>query len=773
MPDTSNQMPVSSTHRHPASGIWHLLIYISIFTIGCTSQPHGRVIDLIKRLPYAERSENLQVIPFGRPEGKPYLLSGWAEPERDGNEVFQRATSNKTAFVFKTSSVEPLFLHMKLSSTPANSAEVLLNKKPVGSIHINGEPDVYSMRLPSDIVHANTNVVELDWSDTAARPAAYFAAVTSAKYLTGNPVSLVRIPSGVELLDIDGKTRKAITFPEGGTIRYYEKLNKDSNLEFGIYYKPPALSEDDDFADFNVTLRQDGKPDQRIFQKHATTKVVQNEKILLSKFLKSDDPQVYEIEFKIQRNSILDSGNAAWIEPILYQASSSQNQPSAKSIEELRQENTGANVIIIVLDAAGAKHFPMYGYNRDTTPNIKNLSKDSIQFERAYTQAVYTLASTGTLMSGLDPYRHQVIYRKSALPDKIYTLAERFRDGGYATGTFVSNGNASSIFGMTQGFQEVREVFREKNYSGWGSDITNAFTSWLQTLKSGRPFFAYMHYREPHAPFNPPESFKNHFTNPNYIGYRDASYEMRRKINMGEVNATPADREYIEATYDENLRYGDYEVGRVIKKLKDSKLYDNTILIVTADHGEAFWEHNFQGHNSQLYEESVHIPFILKLSSKTGLHKKTVNNTVRTVDVYPTLVDLMQLSRRNWNVDGHSFIPYIVSDKLEDAPVLTQTIAEQAYSWMEGNFKYIYHRHTNTEELYNLKTDPGERTNLINTDPIQAGYLRSRLFGWHEEKKTAGSRIKTDRAVMDESTRENLKALGYIDPGQGSQDPPD
>jgi arylsulfatase A-like enzyme len=203
------------------------------------------------------------------------------------------------------------------------------------------------------------------------------------------------------------------------------------------------------------------------------------------------------------------------------------------------------------------------------------------------------------------------------------------------------------------------------------------------------------------------------------------------------------------------------------------KLYDNTILIVTADHGEAFWEHNFQGHNSQLYEESIHIPFILKLSSKTDLHKKTVSNPVRTLDVYPTLVDLLQLSRRNWNVDGHSFIPYLVSDKLEDVPVFTQTIAEQAYSWMEGNFKYIYHRHTNTEELYDLKADPGERTNLIKTDPIQAGYLRSRLFGWHAENKTAGSRIKTDRAVMDESTRENLKALGYIDPGPGSQNPPD
>jgi arylsulfatase A-like enzyme len=742
-----------------------LLLYLLVFTIGCRSEPHGKVIDLIKRLPYAEKSDDLQVIPFGRPEGKQFLLSGWAEPERDGNELFQRAASNKTAFFFNTSSVEPLFLHMKLSSSPANSAQVLLNKKPLGSIQINGEPNVYSVRLPSDLVHANTNVVELDWSELPASsgPAAYFAVITPAKYLTGNPVSPVRISSRSQLLDIGGKQRPAITFPQGGTIRYFEKINKGSNLELGIYYKPPALSEEDDFADFSVTLRRDGKPEQRIYQEHVTANIARNEKILLSKYLTSDEPEVYEIEFKLQRNSILDTGNAAWIEPLLYQGFSPQKQPSGEEIEELRQANNRANVIIIILDAAGAKHFPMYGYQRNTTPNIQNLMKDSIQFDRAYTQAVYTLASTATLMSGLDPFRHQIIYRRSKLPNATYTLAERFLDSGYATGTFVSNGNASSTFGMTQGFQEVREVFREPTYSGWGMDITNRFTNWLQTLKSGHPFFAYIHYREPHAPFNPPESFKNQFTDPNYTGYKDASYEMRRKINMGEVSATQADRDFIEATYDENLRYGDHEVGRVIKKLKDMKLYDNTILIVTSDHGEAFWEHNFQGHNSQLYEESVHIPLIVKLSSKTELPKKKVNNPVRTVDLYPTLVDLLELSRRNWNVDGQSFIPYLVSDKLDDAPVLTQTIAEQAYSWMEGNYKYIYHRHTRSEELYNLKNDPGERKNLIKSDPIQAGYLRSRLFGWHAENKKSGSRIKTDRAVMDESTRENLKALGYID----------
>jgi arylsulfatase A-like enzyme len=286
---------------------------------------------------------------------------------------------------------------------------------------------------------------------------------------------------------------------------------------------------------------------------------------------------------------------------------------------------------------------------------------------------------------------------------------------------------------------------------------------WLDRSKKDRPFFAYLHYREPHAPFNPPEKFKNRFTDPSYTGYRDASYEMRRKINMGEVSATQADRDYIIATYDENLLYGDYEVGRVMEKLKQLNIYQNTVIVVTADHGEAFWEHDFQGHNSQLYEESIHIPLVIKFADQTPLKGKRVAQPARTIDIYPTLVDLLQFSRRNWNVDGSSLIPYLTSSSFPKRPVMTQTIASQAYGYIENDFKYTVHIGSRKEELYNLNADPLEKENRIDKDTVQAGYLRSRVFGWLADSKRIGTWQKAEHAVMDETTRENLKALGYID----------
>ncbi|HSE42071.1 MAG TPA: sulfatase, partial [Acidobacteriota bacterium] len=364
-----------------------------------------------------------------------------------------------------------------------------------------------------------------------------------------------------------------------------------------------------------------------------------------------------------------------------------------------------------------------------------------IQFQRGYCQAVYTLASTASLMTGLDPYRHRVTEKKNKLPENAITLAERFSEAGYQTGTFTANGNAGPAFGMTQGFQDVNEVDRQPNYTGWAADVTNTFTQWLNEMDKDKPFFAYLHYREPHGPFNPPPNFKNYFTDPNYTRFEEASDEMRRKIRTGEITETQADRDFITASYDENLRYGDYEVGRLIKTLKDLKLYDRTILILIADHGEAFWEHDFQGHNSQLYEESIRIPYIVKLTSASGIKSKHVNTPVRTIDTYPSLVDLLQLPRKNWDVDGQSFLTYLTSSQTQDVPVFSQTLNEEAYSISEGNFKYIYHRFQDTDELYDLKNDSEERKNLIDEKPILRAYMRTRLFGWQKSVRQAEAKV--------------------------------
>jgi choline-sulfatase len=729
-------------------GLRIVILFLLIFT-ACRSEKEqtAKYIDLSKRLSYSEKSESSKIIVFGTPEAKQFLGSGWSRPGRDGSEPIQSAAAEKGSFIFKASSSDPIFLHMKLRSTFANSAEVLVNSKRIGKIQVDVRPKLYSMKLPADAINDDTNVVELNWNevrkldqrqnapDVAA--IAYYAVIGPAKYIVNVPASN-HPPLVTSKAKVGDKTLEAINQPLGGIVNFYEQLNKDSRLEFEMHYEPTAAKKDA-FANFSITLRKDGQPDQRIFEKNAKQKTSSRETILFSKYLTNAEPAPYQIEFKIDRNSILDPGTTAWVEPRLYQNFSKEAEIPKSKVDDIRDNNDGANVIIVLLDAAGAKHFTTYGYQRKTTPNMEKLFQEGVQFDKAYCQAVYTLASTTSMMTGLDPFRHQLYERQNKLPDSIETLAERLGKNGYTTATFVANGNVSPNFGNTQGFQVVREVHNEPGYTGWAADITNRFTEWLQNQKPDKNFFVYLHYREPHGPFNPPENFKHQFTDPNYDRFKEASDDMRRKLSSGEVTPIQADYDFITAAYDENLRYGDYEVGRLMQKLKDLKLYDRTIVIVTADHGEAFWEHGFQGHNSQLYEESVHIPMIIKFTSKTDLHAKHVRTPVRTIDLYPSLVDLLELPNKDMDVDGTSFLPYLITEQSEQVPIFCQTLAQQAYSYTEGSFKYIFQRLTGQEELYDLKNDPQEKKNLIMTRPVEAAYLRTRLVGWRTDSTPLGA----------------------------------
>jgi arylsulfatase A-like enzyme len=223
-----------------------------------------------------------------------------------------------------------------------------------------------------------------------------------------------------------------------------------------------------------------------------------------------------------------------------------------------------------------------------------------------------------------------------------------------------------------------------------------------------------------------------------------------------------ADRRQIADLYDANLAYGDSPFGRVLDFLRQYGIYDNTVVILLADHGEAMYEHGYQGHNTQVYQESMHIPLIIKLKGSSN-HRATISQRVRTVDIFPTLVDLFGFSARRLQTDGRSFLPYFVSHQDDGREVITQTTRERQYSRLDANYKYIADLIYNVEELYDLSKDPGETKNLFAAHPVIARYYRSRMLGQILVSRGLSGRNKTERAVIDEAARENLKALGYLD----------
>lgn len=747
-----------------------MLFCVALFSCTVPKSPHQKEIDLIKQFASVQKTSDTRFIIFGTKDGRKSLLTGWSDDEKNQGTTYQWAIEPKASFAFNIDHPGTYYLHLRMKSFFNNPTQVFVNAKPAGSFTVDQDTEYYTVALPADAIRSGANVIELQFSELQPSPrpsdtrslaaAAYYAAISPGKYMLENLPNPLPEPWEVGQLRVLDKNVPIADSKTGGALSTFQRLDSNSRIRFGYFYRPSNFAENDDFAEFSVFLRKDGEPEKRIFVKRLVDKTLQYQTISLGDIVKS--PDIYQIRFCIGRNSVFDDGQTAWLQPtVVVEAQSPKVIAEDPRVDALRHANQGANVVIMLLDAGGAKHFSSYGYPEPTTPNADAVGRDGIKFDNAYCQAVYTLASTASLMSGQLPIHHRIIYTKNRLSSDIFTMAESFRSAGYSTGTFLANGNASDIFGMAQGFQEIADVFRYRDYTGWGQDITNAFEKWLPEAANKR-FFAYLHYREPHAPYNPPEQWKFKFVDPNYKGNIIDSYEVRKQINYGQLQASQGDKDFIQAMYDANLNYGDYQIGQVVQRLKQLGIYDQTIVIIIADHGEAFWEHGYQGHNSQLYQESIHIPMLIKLARGSQI-AKTSPSFVRTIDIYPTLIDLLGFSRKGMRVDGRSFVPYFVSAPADDRDVVSQVIMERQYAFMEGSYKYMVDLNSHVEELYNLKADPGEKKNLVNIEPVRAGYYQSQLFDLLASKKNVGAYFQNaEKATIDEATKENIEALGYV-----------
>jgi arylsulfatase A-like enzyme len=748
-----------------------LVLALSLVFLSCQSHSVEQTeIDLVRNLHLAEQQPDTALIPFGTEEGKPSLISGWSNPEKDHGNPFQWAVARDPSFAFSAqANGRSLNLYLVLKSFFSNPAEVYVNDHHISHIDVEDQTSRHFLPLPAAVVNAEKNVVKLQFTELRSpqngrdkrqlAAAAYLAVITPSKYIGD-------VEPGARMIDSSGirirnKIYPALTFQTGGSVNYFEKLSNASILSFGYHFRPASYAEDDDFAMFRVSLLKDGAKAESIFYRRLQKGSNEFLSLPLSKYMGSDEAGIYEIRFEIERNSIFNDAETAWIHPVLRTAQPwKQSRTDASVAAATQNQSSGGNVLLIVLDAGGASHFHCYGYARNTTPVVDRLAGEGIQFQSAYSNAAYTLASTASLMSGFYPEHHRILSMRDKLPQSITTLAEVFRGAGYRTATFVANGNASGTFGMTQGFDKVAEVFREPNYSGWGKEITEHFTKWLNNNRSGR-FFVYLHFREPHDPYNPPEEWVRKFTDPDYSGSIGKTFENRIRINTNDAALTAADRKQIADLYDANLAYGDSQVGEVLQALKRAGLYDNTIVIVTADHGEAFWQHGYQGHNTQVYEESIHIPLVIKM--RNGLHAgQKVAQRVRTIDLYPTLMQLLNLPSRHSRLDGESYLPYIISPDDQKREVIAQTTRERQYAYRENQFKFIDDLVYDVWELYDLQKDPEEKHNLMSEQNIRAKYYRSKLLSYIATNRALAAG-NAERAVIDEAARENLRALGYID----------
>ncbi|MFN0008802.1 MAG: sulfatase, partial [Planctomycetota bacterium] len=285
------------------------------------------------------------------------------------------------------------------------------------------------------------------------------------------------------------------------------------------------------------------------------------------------------------------------------------------------------NVLFVSIDTLRADHLGCYGWPRPTSPNLDALASKSVVFESAQSSSSWTLPSLASLMTSMQASAHSCDQIASRLDPSYTTMAEILRDSGYDTAFVASHVFLSAGYGLQQGFTHVDTRILQDESAITSPAVTDWGLAWLHdkaAADDGVPWFLWLHYFDPHAPYLVHEGISERFG-----------------------TETDLDR------YDGEIAFTDQHLGRLLEAFERLGLAENTILVVVADHGEEFGEHGVQGHGYDLHEEVVRGPLIVRAP---GIAPRRVSEVVPTVDVMPTLLELCGARGRN-EVEGRSLLP--------------------------------------------------------------------------------------------------------------------
>jgi choline-sulfatase len=413
-------------------------------------------------------------------------------------------------------------------------------------------------------------------------------------------------------------------------------------------------------------------------------------------------------------------------------------KPSASS------EAPRPNVVLVTIDTLRADRVGCYGHAAAATPVLDGLAARGVRFATAVAHVPLTGPSHASLFTGRTPLGHG--FRDNGgytLPAGLPTVAEDFRKGGYETAAFVSAFPLHRRFGFDRGFEiyddhlpKGNDPRRPQYIERFADATTDVVLRWLETREAGpgaaaRPFFLWVHYYDPHAPYEPPGDLGERF------------------------KAAP---------YDGEVAFADQQLGRLLRSLDERGETPRTLLLVTSDHGEGLGEHGEGTHGLFLYDATLRVPWIM---AGPGLPAGRVSQTVaRGIDLLPTLLDYAGLPSRA-DLEGRSLRPAADGQEMEDAPAYAESLYPERqfgwaplFAWRTAGFKYI---EAPRPELYDLRADPGETKSILAEDQARAEELRQPL-----RAALATEPSRTPTAEVDPETAQRLAALGYLGGSGGS-----
>jgi arylsulfatase A-like enzyme/Tfp pilus assembly protein PilF len=405
------------------------------------------------------------------------------------------------------------------------------------------------------------------------------------------------------------------------------------------------------------------------------------------------------------------------------------------------------NLLLITTDTTRADHLGCYGYDRPTSPRLDAFAAEAVRFEQAFSHAPITLPAHTSLFSGTFPVFHGVRDNgRFVVPEEVVTLAELLRERGYRTAAFVSAFVLDSRFGLDQGF----EVYDDSYTAEWSEEklrdariynqmvtdrpadqTTGRALAWLRE-QSAEPFFLWVHYYDPHQRYAPPR---------------------------------PYDQIFHDNLYDGEIAFMDDQIGELLDAFRERRLWDDTAVVVTADHGEGLGQHGETTHAALTYDSTLRVPLIVKPPATSAIAPREVADGVSHVDLLPTLAELLGFAAPP-ELDGRSLVGLMRGASRREPPSYFECLLPRfAFHWeslfgvrSEG-WKYI---HAPQQELYHLAEDPEELYNLAGAEAERRRAMEEMLFALVESRPALAP---SDEPAADPEARRRLEALGYVGGG--------
>jgi len=417
-----------------------------------------------------------------------------------------------------------------------------------------------------------------------------------------------------------------------------------------------------------------------------------------------------------------------------------------------------------MVDTLRADHMSTYGYERETTPFISKFASQGFVFEHARSQASCTFPSVNSLLTSRNP---AIFIRQGkgrlGIPDEYPSIAEILKEHGYRT-IAVS---ASPIVRATAsdsnpngGFDRGFDTFVEDPLWSAGGRVNRAIFEQLDAVEE--PFFLYAHYMVLYGPSPTPERYEKRFAG-EYDGHR--FIRLGNPVPIGKMlyrngpyfEITDRDIQHLVDLYDDEIRYFDGVFRRLIKNLEDRDLLDNTLIIISSDHGEEFLEHGHIKHCRGVWDTVTRVPLIFRFPGVDGGQR--FGNAVQNLDIVPTILDYLEIEFEGLDLEGTSLLPLL--EGREPSRKFAFSDQREYRSADDGRFHLILDGEDGKVTLFDLCADPGEQSDLFRTDHPEARRLSDALNGWLTD---TGQLMRFDEELAAAKAKEEeLRALGYLE----------